>query len=158
MLTETHRSETAVPQQSPTHHPIVHWLDGRIHELLLEVQNLEGWKAMTNPSSDPRLAQRTMQEIYAEIVGYQPHVIEAAIAAIAQMPRSMDPRLVRSMLFHQADEFDHGEMALRDYVGLGGAEDEARAKRMSRASFAAAGVWWMIVHLRDPFAYLLSLA
>jgi hypothetical protein len=98
--------------------------------------------------------QAMMKEVYLEIVGYQPHVIEAAIAAIGQMPRAMDARMVRAMLFHQSDEFDHGEMALRDYVGLGGSEAYARNRRMSPESFAVAGMWWMIPRLRDPFAYL----
>jgi hypothetical protein len=66
----------------------------------------------------------------------------------------MEPRMVRSMLFHQSDEFDHGEMALKDYIGLGGNEAEARKLPMSPGAFAAAGTWWMIAHLRKPFMYL----
>jgi pyrroloquinoline quinone (PQQ) biosynthesis protein C len=71
------------------------------------------------------------------------------------MPRSMPVRMVKAMLRHQAEEFDHGEMAVRDYVALGG--DEARARdphTISNASFAVSAVWWMITKLRDPFAYL----
>src|SRR6476660_8971884 len=104
---------------------IVTWLEGRIQALLSRIQQEEFWKTVMNPQTPPAVVQAFMKEIYLEIVGYQPHVIEAAIAAIAQMPRSMNPRMVRSMLFHQADEFDHGEMALRDYVGLGGSEASA---------------------------------
>lgn len=96
-----------------------------------------------------------IREIYLEIVSYQPHVIEAAIASIGHMPRSMPVRMVKAMLRHQAEEFDHGEMALRDYVALGGDEDYARNHlRISNASFAVSAVWWMITKLRDPFAYL----
>jgi pyrroloquinoline quinone (PQQ) biosynthesis protein C len=135
-------------------HPIIPWLDEQIKVLLLEIQGRDFWKKINDPSADPRIIKMLMKELYLEIVGYQPHVIEAAIAAIAQMPRSMEPRMVRSMLFHQADEFDHGEMALRDYIGLGGSEVEARKLPMSPASFAAAGSWWMIAHLRKPFMYL----
>src|SRR6266404_3385339 len=116
MITDS-PSETAVSPNQTVRHPIVEWLDARINLLLQDLRKLEGWQAITDPGTDPRLVKRLMQEIYLDIVGYQPHVIEAAIAAIAQMPRSMDPKMVRAMLFHQADEFDHGEMALRDYLG-----------------------------------------
>ena len=133
---------------------IITWLENRIGLLMERIQKEKFWQVVMDPATPPTLVQAIMKEIYLEIVGYQPHVIEAAIASIAQMPRSMDVRLVRSMLFHQADEFDHGEMALRDYVGLGGNEQEARNHRMSPPSFAVAGMWWMITHQRDPFAYI----
>src|ERR1700739_570423 len=46
-----------------------------------------------SPDTDSKFVKAVMREVYSEILGYQPHVIEAAIAAIAQMPRSMNPRL-----------------------------------------------------------------
>jgi len=134
-------------------HPVVAWLDANTADLLNEIKDQEFWKTVTSSETDPRLIARVMREVYLEIVGYQPDVIEAAIASIGQFPRSMKPRLVKAMLAHQGDEFDHGEMALRDFVGLGGDESEARNKRMSPEAFAVAAVWWMIVRQRDPFAY-----
>lgn len=135
-------------------HAVISWLDCQIASLLSEVKGQEFWTVVMDPHTDAAYVRAIMQELYREIVGYQPDVIEAAIAAIAQMPRSMDPKTVRAMLFHQADEFDHGEMALRDYVGLGGNEAFIRAAKMTPESFAVAAVWWMIVRKRDPFAYL----
>lgn len=135
-------------------HEVVHWLDARVKKLLQAIQREPFWLELTDPATDTTVVRAIMRQVYLEIVGYQPDVIAAAIASIGQMPRSMDPRLVRSMLVHQADEFDHGEMALRDYVGTGMDEAEARAARISPEAFAVAGVWWMIVHRRDPFAYL----
>lgn len=58
------------------------------------------------------------------------------------------------MLHHQVEEFDHGEMALRDYVGMGGSEAFARARLQSPSAFAIAGIWRNITHKRDPFLYL----
>ena len=113
-------------------HPVVDWLDANTTDLLNEIKEQDFWKIVISSGTDPRLVARLMQEVYLEIVGYQPHVIEAAIASIGQFPRSMKPRLVKAMLAHQGDEFDHGEMALRDFVGLGGHQSEARKKRMSR--------------------------
>jgi len=135
-------------------HEVVEWLDARVKSLLAAIQKETFWTVLNSPTTDPKLVIAIMRQVYVEIVGYQPDVIEAAIAAIGQMPRSMDPRLVRSMLVHQSDEFDHGEMALRDYVGLGMSGDKLRSARMSPEAFAVAGVWWMIAHKRDPFAYL----
>ena len=134
-------------------HPVLNWLESRVASLLRDIQGQEFWSVAMSPDSDPAFV-RALKEVYTEIVGYQPHVIEAAIAAIAQMPRGMSPRLVKSMLIHQADEFDHGEMALHDLLGMGESEEEIRKKRISPEAFAVAGVWWMIVHQRDPFAYL----
>lgn len=133
---------------------IVEWLESETATLLRQVQNEPLWKAITAKDARPEFVRRMMGEIYADIVGYQPHVIEAAIAAIGQFPRSMSPRLIKAMLIHQGDEFDHGEMAFRDAVGLGVAGDELRKRPASPEAFAVAGVWWMIAQVRDPFLYL----
>lgn len=113
------------------------------------------WRDLTNPKAKPEFIRALMREVYLEIASYQPHVIEAAICSIGQMPRSMPVRMIKAMLRHQAEEFDHGEMAVRDYIALGGEEDFVRNQlRISNASFAVSAVWWMITKLRDPFAYL----
>lgn len=135
-------------------HSIIDWLERRIELLLEHIQAEEFWTTLISPSTKPEFIRAIMAEQYLQIVGYQTDAIEAAIAAIGQMPRSLDPRHVRSMLVHQSDEWDHGEMALRDFVGLGGSESEARSRRMSPEAFAVAGVWWLIARKRDPFAYL----
>jgi pyrroloquinoline quinone (PQQ) biosynthesis protein C len=135
-------------------HSVVDWLEENTAELLRDIQQQDFWKFIMSPDADPKAVVALMRQVYLEIVGYQPDVIEAAIASIAQFPRSMKPRLVKAMLAHQGDEFDHGEMALRDFVGLGGSEAAARSARMSPEAFAVAGVWWMIARRRNPFAYL----
>lgn len=134
---------------------IIAYLDARIARLIADIEATPVWKAIANPKTKPAFIRAIMREVYLEIAGYQPHVIEAAIASIGQMPRSMPVRMIKAMLRHQAEEFDHGEMAVRDYIALGG--DEARARdpsAISNESFAVASVWWMITKLRDPFAYL----
>lgn len=58
------------------------------------------------------------------------------------MPRTMNPRRARSMLVHQSEEFAHGEMALRDLMGIdaanfGAAVDvNARKHEMRPEAFA----------------------
>jgi pyrroloquinoline quinone (PQQ) biosynthesis protein C len=130
-------------------------LDARIASLITEIEKTQLWKALTNPKAKPEFIKTLMREVYLEIASYQPHVIEAAIASIGQMPRSMPVRMIKAMLRHQAEEFDHGEMAVRDYIALGGSEEYVRTQhRISNASFAVSAVWWMITKMRDPFAYL----
>jgi len=134
---------------------IIAYLDARITRLITDIEATPVWKAIVNPKTKPAFIRAIMREVYLEIAGYQPHVIEAAIASIGQMPRSMPVRMVKAMLRHQAEEFDHGEMAVRDYVALGGDEAHARDPHtISHASFAVSAVWCMITKLRDPFAYL----
>lgn len=156
MNIELHEPEMP-PVSTKTNAPkpeVILWLETRVRSLMANIQQEEFWRVLLDPKTPPFWVEAMMRELYLEIVSYQPHVIEAAIAAIGQMPRSMEVRMVRAMLFHQADEFDHGEMALRDYVGLGGKECEARQRRMSPEAFVVAGMWWMIARQRDPFAYL----
>jgi hypothetical protein len=128
-------------------------LKAGIQSLVAEIQREPAWRLLTDPATPPALVQAVMREIYAEIAAYQPDVIEATIAVIGQFPRSLDPKTVRAMLVHQAEEWDHGEMAVRDHVGLDGREDEART-RMTPTAFATAAFWRMLAHKRLPYAYL----
>jgi hypothetical protein len=129
-------------------------LDGRIAALAAGIEAEPFWRAVVGAERSPALARLTLREVYLEIAWYQPDVIEATIATIGQMPRSLAPKTVQSMLLHQVEEWDHGEMAVRDYVRLGGSESYARSARMSPSAFAVAAYWRMLAHQRDPFAYL----
>jgi len=147
------------PEMLPTNPPqpgaLVAWLDQRIAEVIRNVETCEFWQVMNAPDSDPELVREAMKEVYLEIHSYQAHAIEGAINAIAKLPRSMPIRMIKAMLRHQAEEFDHGEMALRDYVRLGGSESYARSQhRISPASYATASIWRTIGLLDEPFAYL----
>jgi hypothetical protein len=132
----------------------VEYLQRGIASLLGELEQADFWQAVNSPDTDPLLVREVMKQIYLEIQWYQPDVIEATIAAIGQLPRSLSAKRIRTMLIHQAEEWDHGEMAVRDYVALGGDEQEARSSRMSVTAFATAAFWRMLAHKRDSFAYL----
>ena len=133
---------------------VVQYLDGRIADVIAETEKSVVWKTLTNPDTELGLVQAILQEIYLEIVMYQPDAITAAIATIGLFPRNVPAPLIGEMLHHQAEEFDHGEMALRDYVALGGDEDSARNRRMSPTAFNVAASWWMLFQKRDHYAYL----
>lgn len=133
---------------------VVAYLDSRIADVLTEIESSEFWQTALDPNTDPQLVMAVMREVYLEIVMYQPDVIEATIATIAQFPRTMDVGLINEMLHHQVEEFDHGEMALRDYIAAGGDAKSARNRRMSPTAFSVAAMWRMLCHKREPFAYL----
>lgn len=149
-----HISHNARPTDGTRGADAIAWLDARIAALVDRIKATDAWRFLTDPASDRDAVRRVMMEIYQEIAWYQPDVIQATVAAIGFMPRSLDPRLFKAMLAHQADEFDHGEMAVRDYVNLGGDERRCRTSRPSPASFAVAACWQQIEHRRDPFMYL----
>lgn len=144
----------AVPDVVCRSHKELWHLDQKIAQVLTTLESSERWRTLTSDNTPSEVVQAILREVHLEIFSYNASIVEATIALIGQMPRSLPVRRLKAMLFHQADEFDHGEMGLRDYVALGGDEREARTRRISPAAFAAAGVWWMMVHQRDPFAYL----
>lgn len=133
---------------------VVDQLDARINEILLDVEKSEVWAKVMSEGTDARLIAAIMREIHLEIFMYQSDAIEAAVAAIGQFPRTLPVALFDEMLHHQVEEFDHGEMALRDYVALGGDEKAARNRKQSPSAFAVAAIWKNIAHKRDPFVYL----
>lgn len=129
-------------------------LDDRIQQAVEMIEQTELWRTLMDPNTAPQTMQSIMKEMYLEIAGYQSDLIEAMMSIVGQMPRSIPAKKIRSMLIHLAEEFDHGEMAIRDYVALGGDEVYARTRRRSPAAFAHAGVWWMLARQREPLAYL----
>lgn len=129
------------------------YLKTGIDDLVSEIGREPFWTFLTAEKPAPEDVRAIMREVYAEIAAYQPDVIEAAIAVIGQFPRSLSAKRVRAMLVHQSEEWDHGEMAVRDFIGLGHDEAKVRAMR-TPAAFATAACWRMFAHKQMPFAYL----
>jgi hypothetical protein len=129
------------------------YLKTGIDDLMLQIAREPAWALLTAREGSPSRVKALMREVYAEIAAYQPDVIEATIAVIGQFPRSLAAKKVRAMLVHQSEEWDHGEMAVRDFVGLGHEEHLARGTQTPTA-FATAACWRMFAHKRMPFAYL----
>jgi hypothetical protein len=141
------------PRQTPSA-AVLDYLRTGVRALVADIEREPAWRMLTDAATPPALVQSVMREIYAEIAAYQPDVIEATVAVIGQFPRTLDPKTVRAMLVHQAEEWDHGEMAVRDYVGLGRPESDVRGGHRTPTAFATAAFWRMLAHARLPFAYL----
>jgi hypothetical protein len=133
---------------------VVTELKAGVADLLQEVQKLPVWQTVMSDATPKETIRAMMREVYREIASYQPDVIEATIAVIGQFPRSLPAKKVRAMLIHQAEEWDHGEMAVRDAIGLGDSDAALRAMPMTSTAFTTAGFWRMLAHRRMPFAYL----
>jgi pyrroloquinoline quinone (PQQ) biosynthesis protein C len=80
-------------------------------------------------------------------------VTEATFTAIGRFPKTR-PDLMKPCVLHDIEEADHGEMALKDYIKLGGDETSARSRRISPASFAMSAVCRLIAQSENPFGYL----
>lgn len=133
---------------------VVAHLDQRILETVVAIEASEAWAVVTGHATPRAITEEVLKEIYLEICMYQNDQVEAAICVIAQMPRTMKPAWFDEMLHHQAEEFDHGEMAFRDYRACGGLEEVGRRRPMSPSAFAVSAVWRNFVHKREPFMYL----
>ena len=84
---------------------------------------------------------------------YGPHVTEATFTAIGRLPKTR-PDLMKPMILHDLSEVDHGEMALKDFIKLGGSEEWARARRITPEAFAMGATCRMLGERESPFAYL----
>jgi hypothetical protein len=100
-------------------------LDGQIAEMPVEIEASELWCILSDARTPHRLVAETLKEIHLEISFHLPLAIEGAVRAIAKFLRQMLVAWWDEMLQYQVEEFDHGEMALRDCEAFGGSEYSA---------------------------------
>jgi hypothetical protein len=111
------------------------------------------YRIVASRESDVRLVVAIIKNILLEVFSYGPHVTEATFTAIGRLPKDR-PDLMKPMILHDLEEVDHGEMALKDYLRLGGDEAFARTRRITPASLVMAATCRMVAEREDPFAYL----
>ena len=128
-------------------------LDKQVDELLHAVEKSEVYKLVSSPSTDPRLVALIVKYILLEVFSYGPHVTEATFTAIGRFPKTR-PDLMKPLILHDLSEVDHGEMALVDFIKLGGDEGWARSRKISPCSFAMASTCRMLGERESPFAFL----
>jgi hypothetical protein len=128
-------------------------LQSKVQRLLQQVLASPEWLSVTDPGADARYVSAVLKHVLLEIFSYGPHVTEATFTAIGRFPKDR-PDLMKPMILHDIEEADHGEMALRDFVRLGGDEAWARARRITPESFAMAATVRLLAQSENPFAYL----
>jgi len=140
-------NDTIVPEDFVRH------LDKKVSGMLSRVETSEVYRIASDPNSDSRLVANIIKYILLEVFSYGPHVTEATFTAIGGFPKNR-PDLMRPMILHDISEVDHGEMALQDFIKLGGNEAWARSRRITPVSFAMAATCRMLAQLENPFSYL----
>ena len=97
-------------------------LQSKLMALLAEVEKTELYQLVASPDTSPKLVATIIKYILLEVFSYGPHVTEATFTAIGRLPKTR-PDLMKPMILHDLSEVDHGEMALRDFIKLGGDEE-----------------------------------
>src|SRR5262249_15101386 len=128
-------------------------LQAKVQSLQQRVLASPEWKSVEDPGADARCVSTVLKHVLLEVFSYGPHVTEATFTAIGRFPKDR-PDLMKPMILHDIEEADHGEMALRDFVRLGGDEALARSRRITPESFAMAATVRLLAQNENPFAYL----
>lgn len=128
-------------------------MEAKLGDFLTRIEASEPYRRVFDPNADPRVVLSIVKYVLLEVFSYGAHVTEATFTAIGRMPKTR-PDLMKIMVRHDLEEVDHGEMALADFVKLGGDERWARARRITPASFAMAATVRMLGERESPFAYL----
>jgi hypothetical protein len=128
-------------------------LESKLWDLLGNAEKSDLYLRVTDPNATPEFVSTVVRYVLLEVFSYGPHVTEATFTAIGRMPKTR-PDLMKPMILHDLDEVDQGEMALKDFVKLGGDESWARTRRMTPASFAMAATVRFLAATESPFAYL----
>jgi hypothetical protein len=124
-----------------------------MNAMLSKIEASAIYKSVFEPSANPRYVATVIKYILLEVFSYGPHVTEATFMAIGRVPKNR-PDLIQVMINHDVEEVDHGEMALKDFIKLGGDEKWARSRRITPASWAMSAVCRMLAQFESPFAYL----
>lgn len=128
-------------------------LDRQILTRLGQLRQSEVFRVISATDTSPRLVMAIVKFVLLEVFSYGPHVTEATFTAIGRFPKDR-PDLMRPLILHDLEEVNHGEMALKDFVRLGGDEQWARSRRITPESFAMAATCRLLATHESPFAFL----
>jgi pyrroloquinoline quinone (PQQ) biosynthesis protein C len=148
MTTVAHEPE----RYSPAGTRCIQALDARIAAVEAAVRQQEYWHRLVANPADPAYSRAMLREIMLGTYWYQPHTTEAGFHMIGRLPKT-ENRWLRVLLNHKAEEAEHGNWALRDYLALGGVRALA-ASEPSPPVFAVIAVWWQLARTADPIGYL----
>src|SRR5215475_5662680 len=125
--------EVEVVQSSNDSQAVVSRLEHKVQEMFAAAEHSELWRTLAHPDTPPQQVAAIIKYIMLEVFSYGPLVVEATLRAIGRMPNTrLD--LMRPMTLHLLSEVGHGEMALNDFLKLGGDEEWARTRPMTPAS------------------------
>lgn len=120
--------------------------------LVAELESAPFYQAITSPNADSRLVNDTFKHVFLSIYLYQPHVTEATFTAVGRMPKQSE-QLIKDMILQQVEEVEHADMALRDYLRLGGDKALAEGEMFPECAAVAAVCHFLGEHC-PPASYL----
>jgi hypothetical protein len=132
--------------------PTVTALQEALDALVGQIKDSGFFRAISDPDANPALVSNTLKHIYLSIYQYQPHVTEATFTAVGRMPKHSE-RLIKTMIRQQVEEVEHADMALRDYLRLGGDEELAKSPMLPECAAVAAMCHFLGEHCH-PASYL----
>lgn len=127
-------------------------LKSGIDDLVADLESEPFYKAITAPDTDPRLVNDTLKHVFLSIYLYQPHVTAATFTAVGRMPKQSE-QLIKDMILQQVEEVEHADMALRDYLRLGGDKALAEGDMFPECAAVAAVCHFLGEHC-PPASYL----
>ena len=130
-------------------------LEEKLDKLIQEIVSTEFFRDVVDPDGPSDFVHRFFRNMFLEIYQYQADCSEATFTAIGRMPKiEGETDLIQMMCALQVEEFDHGEMALRDYQILGGDLNAAKSTLRSPESLVATAVMRQLGEREHPFTYL----
>jgi hypothetical protein len=135
--------------------PIVNFntvLQQALDTLVQDIEQTGFYKTITSPEADRSHIAEVFKHIYLSIYQYQPHVTEATFNAVGRMPKHSE-KLIKKMIIQQVEEVEHADMALRDYLRLGGDKALAEGPIFPECAAVAAMCHFLGGHCH-PAAYL----
>lgn len=129
------------------------FLDARMKSVLEKIENTQTYSLISDYRTNDKLVLLIVKNILLEVFSYGPHITEATFTAIGRFPKNR-PDLIKPLIEHDVSEVNHGEMALKDFVKLGGDEKLARNKRISYPSFNMAATCRMLAERECPYSFL----
>ena len=134
-------------------HPLIVRLNEKLHDHLSDIEKTEVYRVISSKDTSAELGAAIVKYVLLEVFSYGAHVTEATFTAIGRMPLK-NPQLMEQAVHHLLEEVSHPELALSDYLKLGGDEQWARQRRITPQAFAMAASCRMLATHEDPFAYL----
>ncbi len=146
-------SFTAPPVQARHAGALLDRLHSKIEGHLELVERSELWSTLTGEKAGLDTAGRIVKYLMLESFSFTPHAVRSIMRAIGRFPHQ-HYNLVRIAMHTIVEEVPHSELALRDFVALGGDERWARSRRLTHESFVVAGTMHMLAEHESPFAYI----
>jgi pyrroloquinoline quinone (PQQ) biosynthesis protein C len=128
-------------------------LHGTIEHHVNRALQTDLWQTLSAPQTDARTVASILKYLMLESFSYGPHAVRSMIRAVSRFPVT-NYALSREAAHTIIEEVPHAELALRDFVALGGDEQWARSRRMTPEAFSLASVAQMLCDNESPFAYL----